>query len=408
MDRDRDDFLYEGPDEVLREVLAHSIHAEPVDTIEGLLWTYRVDELRELARGFGVPRVYKLNKGKLVDVVLGYMSESREQLVQIIECAGADYVNGLHALMEVGGLVEIPMFQLSSFDQVVFPHPPCTMLFDWRDSLYCVVPKEVREELYDIDWDRLAYNASAIDGAVDFLDLAVDLRGIVRLDEAFDEYRARVSGAMDLDIVERAIQNGASGVKTRFSPMELLGERCLVHGALLEGTVENGHGSSLMVKTYVGHGDLPPRPVSDELMEAGGVAERVLMDGHADGLAQCLARLLPDDVNPQAYLPSVLVEVVETLRGSHDFYQLVAILQNAGLCCTDAEADELARQYATLLAHVPRWDRNGWSWSEEMQDKPFGRDDAQVLQFVPRAGGASNAPAGTSDGEVVSFFTPKH
>lgn len=407
MDDYNDFFPGANKEEVLRAASSQSIRAKPVDTIADLLWTYRVDELRTMAQGFGLRRLSKLNKSELVSAICACMDEPRDQLIEYVQSLGTGFLDDMRALCDAGGRIEVRKSEMSSLDQIILPHPPYSMLFDWDEVLYCIMPKETLAKLQGVDWDSMLQVASAIDDAVDFLDLAVDLRGIANLGDTIAEYRARTPGAASEEAIEKAVLRGAMGKKTCFVPMELLDECCLVHGLLAEESGKGREGADAIVDVYMGQEDMPPRPVSDELIEAGGVTEQVLMSGHVDEFAQHVATHVAADVDLQSFLPVAMIAVVGALRCSHDLCDLLDVLQYVGYCPKDSDADELARSYAMLMAHVPRWDRNGWSWSEEACGKVGATDGAEVLQFVPQERASSTSPGGAPGGEVVSFFRRK-
>ena len=380
-----------SPSMMLELVLSQSINSKPALTLREELTTHTVRELRELARDADVEgTISKMNKRTLVSKLVDIFDAPTDQLLLVAQTHGSGYLRDLRRLCQAGGHIEIPFEEFKSLDQVPIPHPPLTLLYDWEDTLHVVVPREICDRFQSVDWDLALQQAEPFERAMDYLDALVDLRGIVPLHEGVNECVAYLPDGPSADDIMDSLYAGASGARTRFGLVPIYDVRCLVHGNLL-ATLDEDDENDLedawadIEGIFVDQEGLVPRPMTDEVLH-GGVCAMLREQKPYKDLAAHLEARAPEGVGPAMFSSGVLAMLVSFSRYDEDPYNLSLIFSQMDYRIAEKDADELIGLYAQLMAHIPRWDRNGWSWHEEICGKAGHQetfdDDEAVLSLV--------------------------
>lgn len=395
-----------SPDEVLDIVLMQSEHAKPARTLTDQLMRHKVPELRDMAYDIGIPGgISSMNKRTLVSKLVATLNAPTEMLLAFLVGLGTSCIADMRRLCDMGGCIEVPFDELRSFDQVIFPRQPFCTLYDWQRRLYCIMPTETYEKLKNIDWDVLIERARPLEEALDFLDKLVDLRGVVRLDEAFAELYTFIPQAPDKEVIFSALEGGAGGKLTDFVLIDMLEELCLVHGTLFKYMEESDYGEDDVHSIFFAQEDFRPHPLSDELIAARSVASAVLELPAGQAFVSFFEQRAPQGIDPRLFGNTIYTMAVKDARDTQSSYILLQLFRDFGFHLDKEDIEKVVSLYAALTAHVPRWDRNGWTLFEEAcgdHRRPSADPEpgeAEVLQFTSHA--TSEATHG--DGEVVPF-----
>ncbi len=380
------------PNAMLDIVLSQSVHDKPALSLADELSRLTVRELRELARNAGMTgSISKMNKRTLVNSLFELMDAPPAQLLSLARSFGTSYLKCLRQLCEAGGHIEVPIAEFKSLKQVPVPHPPLSLLYDWDDTLHSIMPQELFAKLKDVDWDKELKDAEPIERALAYLDVLVDLRGIVPLREAIYECTTHTTDAPGADDIKVAILNGASGPQSGFACVTLYDMKCLVHGILFDYLKDDDPDDWDYVEgLFVSQEEYPARPLTDELLQAGSVPDMLRETPPGKALAALLEKGTPSDLPPALFAPTMVMALVQMSRESQRICDFVDILARFDIRIVESDADQAMGLYAQLAARIPQWDRNGWSLRDELCGKvrPQPRIDedlADILPFVPRS-----------------------
>lgn len=319
-------------------------------------------------------------KAKLVSMLLDRMPRTPDIYMGQLLPYGQKYLEGVRALCREGGVRRVAYDEVRSLDAALLPTFPVVELYDEDDTLVNVVPKEIVEILGKVDdetWEQASARAASFDKAFALVGQLCDLRGVVLASEAVDEYH-RLDGAVaDLG---RWLSMGVGGRLSHpgFGRVTIDGELFLANSTLLDmahmtpdgfsfDNDEAGYAEASFAQMYLeAHNSIPPRPLPDELREAGSVRDWVLSTDEAQAFLDFIDEHLPASaVNAGLDFAGVIaVKVVEELQagmsGAELAEMLTSVLDGAGA----VQTSQIRAVCEAFANKVPLWDQNGWSARE--------------------------------------------
>ena len=317
-----------------------------------------------------------------------YLDSSNLQA--IINGLSKPQIKRMRELAEEGGYRTCADDPLPSTDEVPEPVEGMCYLFHTKGTFHVVMPHEIVPLVRKLDWDEAFARERYVHRLSAFFDCVSDLRGIVEVDAAIDEFvRNFDDGSHSAEEVYETLLDcleiehiDSTILKTKerqyllhFELFAMYQERrgegpytdkYLVEGPLtdvLEGLMHNQRGKK-------------PRPVTEEMLECGsGYAWRQAQQP-ALAMRAYLDEHVPDGEDDFFYADGVMEELLaEQMYGiateGVDFF--FETLEAYGFVPDECQLQTLLTLWQNMCNGLPVWPNNGWSPNEIRDHMQGGR-----------------------------------
>ena len=282
----------------------------------------------------------------------------------------------------------------------------------WREA--------VGSEVDDATWRR--WNQ-----ALDCLDACVVQCGVVRVDDAYAQYRSLVSDVVDRPTFDGLITSLSLSSEVDFGTWQYDGVDYVVHYTLtpdfvaqehmrqqreaIRGLLQNRETGELAMEVsgskgarssetdlptelqwleqykrglVESQGNLPMKPLSRTLLENDVVGE-LLDNPSVVRLRDYLDERVPDGQDDLAFADSVVYEMVLGSIESGSLQALFAYAMDLGLEGCSQDPDRLTILITNMFNAMPSWENNGWSPQELYEQltgrKLFYNEDGSVMKL---------------------------
>ena len=310
----------------------------------------------------------------------------------------------LRKLAEAGGHMTFPYEEKPSFRNV--PAPMCGLcyLFSWDGAIHAVMPREVVPVAQRVDWDGLTELDDAETRFANFIDCALDLRGIAEVDELLEEYRTQWGCDHAPDVLYENLIDGLYAERIGGTVLDTGKTKYLLHFQLAsihhEVLGRNPYDAKWR-DTYVIEEPLDdslrgllalqrgkdPRPVTEDMMKEGSAFFWKMDQPPSLALMDYLDEHVPDDANEYSFAEKVLEEALEEQQfgpGREGVEEFFAVLERNGLVPDESQVPELLNLWQNLCNGLPIWPNNGWAPNElvgrELGKPMFFNPDGSVMK----------------------------
>ena len=331
-------------------------------------------DLAQIAKEMGAKRTSGLKKALLVETCAELLADPAVDLDPILCELVPEHFPFIKHLVEAGGRIEIPYEGLETLEGLAEPLPLLAYWFDEGDHATCVMPDIVRERLAGRDLDALSARYKGLVDLRHVIDLLIETRGIVAVDEAGMEFGRLYPGVFGPYELVKAIIDYATG---ECGPCEAFRDEngsgaYLVESGLLDQV--QSEGAKVYVQNGICIGELgllqnlldaregkQPWPLPAELVAAPSLVDwaQDLPSGRA--FLQFINENIPDGENDYLYADHIFEKVVIMFCDGVAPAKVVQWVADQGLGFEDMRHEnQLIGCMFNLCNDIPRWDNNGW------------------------------------------------
>jgi hypothetical protein len=302
-------------------------------------------------------------------------------------------ISRMRALAEEGGYRTCADDPLPSADEMPVAVEGLCFLFHTEGMFHVVMPREVVPLVRELDWDEAFSYERYLRRLSAFFECLTDLRGIVQIDEAIDEFiRNFDEGDHSPDEVYETLLDCMEEDQVSSVLLQTDEDEYLLHYELFtmyqEQRGEDPYDDKYVVEgplTDVLRGlmriqrDKKPRPVTEEMLEFGSVFDWKQVQPPALAMQAYLDEHVPDDADDffyaEAVMESLLYEqMLGISKGSIDYF--FKALEERGFVPDECQVQTLLNLWQNLCNGLPIWPNNGWSPNEVMEHMQGGRRGA--------------------------------
>ena len=389
-----DDEGYEFSDLLMED----AVKGPPRRDLAGLMMTEKKDKLRLWSRIFGLPSGTSQTKVRMVEALASLLAGSEFLPAVALEHQTPASFKGFRRVYEAGGELRIPYGEVRSLDDLPEPFPPVCYLFYSEGEFVFVIPDEIMGVLDELEWDKYYQVSCDFYNSVQIANALVNLRGIVTMREAYDEFRrcypdgfgivdftegiesAAREGRTHFDILW--VNDGEDEVTTHNGVPEFTGTDYLVHYVLGEQWREDNGiefeegeyadpflegelgGLEAIVQSQSGK---QPRTLGDMRnnldvwkWKLGLPAVRAMRD--------YLDEHVPDDADDYTFADDTVADLVEVMTAgfiSAEIAHLYTdILEEHGMKLNEAHLSRVLDLLMNMANSIPTWMNNGWAPNE--------------------------------------------
>ncbi len=326
-----------------------------------------------------------------------------DALLYPVVLRGPHPVQDVKSVYDADGLLRIsdagPELQ-----DVPHAYAPVTQLFHRDNSFVCLMPREVHELLGRANWTESFAQAHRIDSAVWYVEVAVELQGVVRKDEVLLRALDYAQGVTPKEL-EDAVAERWRMLTIAFQSIDYAGETYLVDDAIvfeefLLSMAQNIHGNESVSQfaqkaldrledhTFAkdlrldtvqeildGQQGKPPCAPSEEQLELG-VMEATLRTPEAEAFLAYFDENVPDGSDDYRFADEALVSIVNACRISGDIEVAYSRLKDLGFVPTREQVDQMTGLFGDFLAVIPQWTHNGWT----ARDVPLPKGSPHLME----------------------------
>ena len=348
-------------------------------------------------------------KGTKADLISALLPELRENpfLPELTLRVGLN-LNQFEAyrkLYETGGVLEITENEITTLAGL----PPATSLMCY--SFYTkgrsknggkftfVIPEDIMGVLAARDWDEIHDLIVSREAAADIADAVVELRGIAKVDEAYDEFcrfypsgmeRSDFDGALSDAIAEERIgcvwleADDGSDYLLNYQIGEYYMEKTDPEDELYTED-ESGFYSDSFIR-----GPLEPlgfiieqqkkrlaRPLDEDMLSSRAVFGWKCARPAVRAMRAYLDENVPDSQNDYYYADSVLEDLIDymtfgLMNGGNSVNDWMEILEEHDYEPNEAHLNRIIKLLMNMYNSIPTWMNNGWA-PDELADIMYGR-----------------------------------
>ncbi len=385
-----------------------AVRAVSATSLDACLSTYEKDELQEVAHALGLVRATPQRKSTLVRAIADDLLARPEELDRALAYCSPDAFATMRRLAEEGSLI-VRESQIDA-DTTLAPCEPYSFLFYASATFTAVVPDELREMLARIDFDAVELKRAREYAALHCASVCVTYCGVVRVSDAYDQYRAACSDPLPYDGFMALLADEASFGQSEFEPWEFEGEAYLMHYTLspefvAEQAVQSRRSELLEQFEQAESADAFLLAAREQItaslqgeLENVDDVRRYLVEEHARASMRPLGELALDEDPLRALfaLPSVVMlrnfldahvpvgedefffadrvveGVVMTVLEVGDVNVALSYMRSLGLEDCSYDRERLPKLVANVFNALPSWENNGWS-PAELQEQLTGR-----------------------------------
>ena len=366
-------------------------------------------DARRFATYLGLEGVRAMKDDELFATIVEHIAD--EGAVRgIVAELSEPYMEALRDLADHGGTKTVSASNISTMQGLPTHEVGLSYVFRDGDEFVFVMPDEVIEIVRAFDWDELLGHARAYRELIGLVDNLAELRGIVPIWDAINEYRRCYpdgiqSEEMILRLLIQAIADEyASFQLLRTESFEMYVLHYMLFWAYQEETdredapsfvepVASGELSEMLTDLLARQQGIEPRPLSPEMLEARSLYDWKMRFEPAWAFCQYLDEHVPDICDDYYFSEQTIEGLIgEAQWGLPDegAQRLFAILEANNFVPQVEQVQEVLDLWSNLCDGLPTWPNNGWSADELTQMQHGTAADSE---------GASS-PAVNSDGKV--------
>lgn len=311
-------------------------------------------------------------------------------LQEVVNGLSRPQISRMRALAEEGGYHTCADDPLPSSDEMPVAVEGLCFLFHTEGMFHVVMPREVVPLARELDWDEAFAHERYLRRLSAFFECLTDLRGIVQVDEAIDEFKRdfdegdhspdevyetlldcmeedRVSSVLlATDEDEYLLHYELFAMYQEQRGEEPYGDKYLVEGPLtdlLEGLLQIQRGKK-------------PRSITEEMLEFGSVFDWKQAQPPAIALQTYLDEHVPDDADDFFFAERVMKDLLyEQMFGiiKHSVDYFFKALEDHGFVPDECQVQTLLNLWQNMCNGLPIWPNNGWSPNEVMEHMQGGR-----------------------------------
>ncbi|MGI6221083.1 MAG: hypothetical protein ACOYIP_04335 [Coriobacteriales bacterium] len=368
--------------EMLEMLKSAARHERPRRKLENLLALMDDDELYSLAIDFGIETPDLLGTETLIKEIAAQVKQP-EVLASFAESVHGRDIDKLLDIVDRDGSLIVPEAQ-ATFDTMMVPSEPIVYLFYEPGGFTYVIPDELVEPLGKLDWEGLRAKAQQLLGIRTLAAAAVELRGIVPMEDFIGDCRARYPELGDEEIVTQTL-HGAF-----LAPLHVIlfvdddifmldpdlanaymssagdGASFVPDSPFLQGPLD-----SILTSMLDDQSGMPPRPIPDEMLDQPVAAFWRESLPEAVEMRNWLETNAPEGQDAQQFASFALRDFVDEVKWGDVGQETVAryskMLEDAGLKLDSAKTVDFLAVLQTFLNNQPIWPCNGWTPTERAQ-----------------------------------------
>lgn len=354
--------------EAFLHALKHKcFQGQPAQTLDEAYAKLNKYELQDMARSLGITGpVSTMKKAELLRQIKARSPMDAAGLRSLMRTLSEDDLRDLQRLVEADGTCSVSDHQALKQGKPMLSMFPLTLTYHRDGQFVTVMPQEALDALAPIDWEAEFARAKRYDRIVDFFNLVVDLRGLVHIEDAVEECIERTGidpSAEDDDFMSMLFFR-VHARATGFA-IDYLDEDILLIDAGFADTLDELsplERRDAIQKLLDEQGIKPPRPVPDELDEAGSVVGWMLRTEPVQALVAYLDEHVPDGEDDYFFARDMVSEIILAAQESiNSFTELPEILDLYGLNPTEAQLKRVVDLAGNVFNSVPKWCNNGWA-----------------------------------------------
>ncbi len=345
----------------------HATEGPVCRTLAEHLEGFTRDELVELAKGYELRGYSKLKKADLAAAVVQAAADDEEAFAIATQVPRAEYETLCKVLAQPDCTLELTADDAHT-------RPTCAPLEPWvylyatdEDAWTLLIPQELQEPLKRLDMQAVEAERALVAGARHVAEVLCDMCGIVRVEDAQEQFTAWYGQAWPAGKFENLMMHDILSGMAQIGAWLDGDDLYLVNYELDERQVspddEQGARDVEEFKKYlVGKHKDQPQPKLDEDLRTRDFLDWAASQPSAVALEEFFDNHIPDDEPNDLLYADGMVEDIATLNGSIvDFDQTVADLDERDLCLTAQERAEMLPLVRAMLEDLPYWENNGWS-----------------------------------------------
>ena len=397
---------------------------EPVRSLAECLMLMTKERLGLLAQMLGLGEITRLRKAQMVEQVAAELSKSPMPLEALLMVTTDGNFSLTRSIAENGevtfGTEEVAAHAFE------WPAEPYVFMFHGSDGYTALVPDELKPLLDLVDFAELARKRLQFKQAMNCVDACVVLCGVMRVDDAYEQYCALVADPLERQEFDELLLSAISTGEAGFDLWNYAQDEYVIHYTLSPDYVAReyaqmraGDGARLYRDRETGELMTDPfnhfmnrmsadlkteleelenykrdlvgaqtqismRPLSRELLETD-VISGLLNDSNVLRLRAFLDERIPDGEQDYAFADRVVEQLVYLAIESGNLQEMFSYAMDLGLgeCCEDEQ------RLPTLITNVynamPSWENNGWS-PQELYERVTGRrmfynEDGSVMKI---------------------------
>lgn len=355
-----------------------SVAHAPISSLRELLRAQTAKELRGFLRRLGVePTSSHRSKRQLLDKVLATMPSDPPSIEPYVIFAGSRAAECLRDCYEAGGRMTIPESEITSMAKVPELAMPMVMSFHDGDEFCIQLFDEFMPVVGSMDLDELVEQARAVDAFVYYVDLAVDVRGVIALGDAIAEGADALGLAHDseedVDRLTAVLRQRFAHDMTGFTTVPYDGTRYLVASGLLVADGKDGNAAlsdedkERLQFVLEDQAHFSPRTV-EGFVDSCEYALDWMMDTPEYRALMCfLDAHVPDGADDYLYAEKVVEKVFDDARLVYEYFieDAMEIMEERGYVPTDDEdRATVVRLLEDFYLAAPKWQLNGWALAE--------------------------------------------
>jgi len=371
--------------------------------IERNLRELLMNETKEILRRrcilMGLPHQTKLTKAQLAGQIAGAVGEIDICQTLALQSASPAQFAAYRELFESGGVRHVQAEGLRSLKGLPPVIPMLSYLFFDGAKFTYLIPDEMNVALKGFDWDRTESIVRDFQRSADIADALAMLRGIVTMQEAYDEF-ARcypdAFGALDFQTgVYDAVAAGYIGVyvletpdETYIAHYEVAHQFCEENGIDRDDFGEGVYEGELGVIANIleARKGKVARTLDEDMRSSDAVFERNLRLPAVCALRDYLDAHVPDTEDDYFFADAVIEDLIDYMTfgmvGTQAFQAYWEILQDHGFMPDEAHFHKVLDLLMNMANSMPTWMNNGWAPNELHEaftgKKTFYNEDGSV------------------------------
>lgn len=306
-------------------------------------------------------------------------------------------------LYEEGGEFEIPEDEIMTLSGLpVSTHPICYSFYTkgtsgTKGEFTFVIPEDIMGILSDIDWDEVRREIFICKAAADIADAVVELRGVVKIEEAYDEFCRFYPAALDRMEFEEIVANSVAdeSIGCVWLEADEGGDYLLHYEAAgcyrdIVNQDDETQGEDVFGNDNYIRGSIEPfafiedrrkgikaRPLEETMLSSSEVFDWKLARPAVRALRAYLDEHVPNTQNDLYYADAVIEELIDymtlgVMNGSSTVNDWMSILEEHDYMPNEAHLKRVIDLLMNMYNSLPTWMNNGWA-PNELADIKLGR-----------------------------------
>ena len=260
-----------------------------------------------------------------------------------------------------------------------------------------VIPSDIMELLSGLDWDDMRRHIFSYKAAADVAEAVAELRGVAKVDEAYEEFCRFYPAALDRRGFEEAVTDSITDESIGCVWLAADdGEDYLLHyevaGFYREaaGQGNESHNKNESEDDGFIQGSIDPigfieeprkdkkaRPLEEDMLSSKAVFDWKLARPAVRALRAYLDEHVPNSQNDYFYADSVIEDLIDymtlgAMNGSSSVNDWLSILEDHDYMPNEAHLKRVIDLLMNMYNSLPTWMNNGWA-PNELADIKYGR-----------------------------------